>query len=210
MDASLLHPSRFLKSAEFRGKDVTYTIRSIELEELEDEQGKKKTKGIVGFAETPKLLVINRTNSDCIKGMFGRETDNWVGKRVTFYPAPFFDNFTKEHTTAIRVRGSPDIKESVTVSVHLPRKKATTVKMTKTGAAPGPLSVDELRSECAAIDEAIDGAPTPEACDAAWTAGLGKRINALPPNERAQKTARFKARKGSTRDTAALPPDGPQ
>lgn len=205
MDAALLHPSRFLKSAEFAGKDVTYTIASIQLEELESEDGKSKTKGVVGFRETKKLLVINRTNSDCIKGMFGRETDNWIGKRVTFFPAPFFDNFTKEHTTAIRVRGSPDIKEATTVTIHLPKKKPTQMKMTKTGAATGPLEGDELAAELAAIDAAIAACESPAACDAAWKAGLGARINRLPPPDRDIMTATFKVRKAATR-TSDVPP----
>lgn len=209
MDAALLHPSRFLKSAEFAGKDVTYTIASIQLEELESEDGKSKTKGVVGFRETKKLLVINRTNSDCIKGMFGRETDNWIGKRVTFFPAPFFDNFTKEHTTAIRVRGSPDIKEATTVTIHLPKKKPTQVKMVKTGAAPGPLNGDELAAEVAAIEAAIAECDSPAVCDAAWKAGLGARINRLPPTDRDLMTAAFKLRKSETRAPSSEAPPTP-
>lgn len=205
MDAALLHPSRFLKSAEFKGKDVTYTIASVVLEDLEDENGKTKTKGIVSFRETKKLLVINRTNSDCIKGMFGRETDNWIGKRVTFYPAPFFDNFTKEHTTAIRVRGSPDIKEATTVTVHLPRKKPVQVKMARTGDAPAPMSGDELGEELSAISSVLAECDSPAACDAAWKAGLGARINRLPKPERDAKTEEFKARKAATKQSNEVP-----
>lgn len=207
MDAALLHPSRFLHSQEFKGKDVTLTITKIDLEELEDENQKKKMKGVISFGESPKLLVINRTNSDCLKGMFGRETDAWVGKRITFYPAPFFNNFTKEHTTCIRVRGSPDLKEATTVTVALPRKKAVQVKMAKTSAAASAAPVlagDELQVELDAISALISAAePTPAACDALWSAGLGKRIAGLPPPEKAVKTEEFKARK---RGQPAAPP----
>ncbi len=196
MDAALLHPSRFLHSQEFKGKDVTLTIARIEMEELEDENNKKKMKGVISFQESPKLLVINRTNSDCLKGMFGRETDAWIGKRITFYPAPFYNNFTKEHTTCIRVKGSPDLKEAVTVTVALPRKKPVQVKMVKTGGAPVPLAGDELQAELDAISQLIAAAePTAVACDALWSAGLGKRIAALPAAEKAAKTEEFKARK---------------
>lgn len=205
MDAALLHPSRFLKSQEFHGEDVTYTIAGIALEDLEDENKKVKTKGIVSFAETKKLLVINRTNSDCIKGMFGRETDAWIGKRVTFYPAPFFDNFTKENTTAIRVRGSPDLKADLSVTIALPKKKPVTVKMAKT--RPMGLAQDDLEVALVAIRATIAGS-APEACDAAWGAGLGKRINALPKPEREAITAEFKARRAS-KAPAAPPVDEP-
>lgn len=205
MDVALLHPSRFLKSAELKGKDTTFTITGIQLEELEDENGKKKTKGIVSFKETPKLLVINRTNSDCIKGMFGRETDNWIGKRVTLYPAPFFDNFTKEHTTAIRVKGSPDIKEATTITVHLPRKKPTQVKMARTGDAPAALGGDELEAEVSALRAVLAECGSPEACDAAWKAGLGGRISRLPPDTRAILTSEFKAQKVATKQQQSEP-----
>ena len=203
MDVALLHPSRFLKSQEFKGKDVTLTITGVHLEELEDEKNRKQNKGVVTFKETPKLLVINRTNSDCIKGMFGRETNNWIGKRVTLYPEPFFNNFTKEHTTAIRVRGSPDIQASTTVTIHLPRKKPTQVRMTKTGAAP---TKDDLDAECAAIDEVLAAAETPEACDAAWNAGLGARINRLPPDLKNEKSNAFKKRRRELKAPAPTEP----
>lgn len=208
MDVALLHPSRFLKSAEFKGKDTTLTITGVQLEELEDENGKKKTKGIVSFKETTKLLVINRTNSDCIKGMFGRETDNWIGKRVTLYPAPFFDNFTKEHTTAIRVKGSPDIKEATTITVHLPRKKPTQVKMARTGVSSAPIAGDELAAEMDAIRAALEPhRGNAQACDAAWKAGIGARIGRLPPAEREVMTSEFKAIKKNepTQSTEAAP-----
>lgn len=205
MDAALLHPGRFIKSQEFKGEDVTYTIASITLEDFEDENKKVKTKGTIAFKEITKLWIINRTNSDCLKGMWGKETDNWIGKRVTLYPAPFFDNFTKEHTTAIRVRGSPDLKEATTITVHLPRKKPVQVKMAKTGSKF--LAQDDLEAELAAISVAIAALePTKDACNAAWSAGLGKRIEGLPPAERKEKTAEFAKRRAGAPSAEAPPP----
>lgn len=144
MDAALLFPSKYLKSADFKGKDVTLTIASIKLEDLADDKGGTKTKGIVAFKETPKLWVLNRTNVECVKGMFGRETDAWLNKRVTLYPAPFHDPFTNERTTAIRLRGSPDIEKQMTVEVRLPRKKPVKATMIKTGQAGAPAPAVDL------------------------------------------------------------------
>lgn len=202
MDASLLHPSRFLKAAEFKGKDVTYTVRAVEIEELESDDGKKKTKGIMSFVETGKQLVINRTNSDCFKAMFGRETDNWVGKRVTFWPAPYFDSFSKEHMVAVRVRGSPDITAPVSATIKLARKKATTVTMQKTGGVAQGLVGDALEAEIQSITDAIDSSPTPEACDATWMVVLNKgtRVTALPPQDRDRLIAHFKKHKNAVRE----------
>ena len=131
MDYSLLFPSEYLKSAQFNGRDVTLTIKSVSLEELEGIQG-KKLKGIIGFQERPLKWVLNRTNASALVAMFGRETDAWRGKRVTLWPAPFTDPQTGEATTAIRVRGSPDISANMEFELRLPRKKPLTVKLLKT------------------------------------------------------------------------------
>lgn len=207
MHADLLHPSRFLKSAEFLGKDVTFTIAEVALEELERDDNSKETKGVVAFKETPKLLLLNRTNSTCLKEMFGVETEAWKGKRVTFFPFPMTDPFTKKPISAIRLRGSPDIAAPVSVSIKLRKRKATVMTMNRTGngAPPVVLEGDQLEAECAAIDQAI-AAAEPSACDAVWTAGLGKRIAALPPAEKAAKTEAFKARKRGVPALEAPPP----
>lgn len=133
MDVSLLFPSRFIKSAEFQGRDVTLTIAAVVLEDLESSDGATKRKGIVGFRETDKGWVLNRTNASCLAGMFGKETDQWIGKRVTLYPAVHKDSFTGEVGTAIRVRGSPDLTADKRVEIRLPRKKPTTVTLKATG-----------------------------------------------------------------------------
>ena len=137
MDFDALFPGRFLKAGEFQGKAVTLTIAAVKVEDLEGDNG-SKTKGIVSFAESKRQLVLNRTNGECIKAMFGRNTDDWIGKRVTLYPAPY------EGDIAIRVKGSPDIEKSLTVEIKLPRKRPYNVTLEKTTKAkPAPV-VEEV------------------------------------------------------------------
>ncbi len=158
MNFDELFPGRFLKSSKFKGKDVTLTIKSVRTEELEGDKG-KKLKGIVAFEKTPLELVLNRTNGECLKAMFGRETDAWLGKRVTLWPAPYHDNMTGEVTTAIRVRGSPDIDANKTFELKLARKKPTSMTMVKTSGAkgdapapqPGPPTPEEVHEAEAAL-----------------------------------------------------------
>lgn len=133
MDYDLLFPGRFIKSADLRGKDATVTITGILTEELPQANGAPRLRGIVSFAETKKGLVLNRTNAECLKGMFGRETDVWIGKRVTLFPAPFNDPFGGDQTTCLRIRGSPDLERDTPVEVKLPRKRPATVVMKATG-----------------------------------------------------------------------------
>jgi hypothetical protein len=129
MDFDELYPNRFMKAGEFKGKDVTLTITKVILEELAGKVGPEK-KGILCFARTTKQLVLNKTNGLCLKALFGRNTDEWIGKKVTFFPAEiqFEDN-----DLAIRVRGSPDITAPVTFELKLARKKPRMVTLQPTG-----------------------------------------------------------------------------
>lgn len=138
-DYDVLFPGRFLKSGEFAGKDATMTIARVRTEDLPDKPQTTRVRGIIGFKETKKELVLNRTNGECLKAMFGRDVDAWVGKRVTFFPAPHFNNITKEMGTAIRVRGSPDLTADMPVEIRLAQHKPFSVllkRVVRGGARP--------------------------------------------------------------------------
>jgi hypothetical protein len=142
LDYDQLFPGRFLKAGEFQGKDVTLTINEIRLEELPQDRGGNRIRGIIGFKETKKELVLNRTNGECLKGMWGRDTANWLGKRVTLYPAPY------DGDVAIRVKGSPDLAEPLQIEVKLPKKRPMPMTMQVTGkrqnGAPKPAPVTDF------------------------------------------------------------------
>lgn len=132
MDFDEMYPGKFIKAADLKGQDFTYTVKAIHLEELEGNKG-KQTKGILSFVESPKQLALNKTNGLCLKAMFGRDTGKWVGKRVTLFPEPI--DF-EDVEICIRVRGSPDIEADIQAEIKLPRKKPRTRLLKKTGAAP--------------------------------------------------------------------------
>lgn len=129
-DYDELYPGRFLKAGNFKGREVTLTITAVDLEELEDKKG-KKGKGVLSFERTKLQLVLNRTNGECLKGMFGRATAKWIGKRVTFYPVTV-EAFGAP-TLAIRVRGSPDIPTDLRIICHIGQQGAVSVTMKRTG-----------------------------------------------------------------------------
>lgn len=112
-----LYPGRFLKAGLFKGKKVTLTIKDVDLEELEDNNGKPKAKAILSFVERPMELVMCKTNGLCIRAMFGKELANWKGKRITFFPGQW------NGEECVRVWGSPDLKQEQTVQIELPRRK---------------------------------------------------------------------------------------
>jgi hypothetical protein len=130
MDAALLTPSKYIKAVSFQGKDRTVTITGVKIEELEREDNTKEMRGLISMAETQKRWVLNVTNVKSLVALFGRETDNWLGKKVTLYPEP---NEMSESGFAIRVRGSPELEKDVAFTLKLARKKARRVVLKATG-----------------------------------------------------------------------------
>lgn len=123
VDFDQLYPGRFLKAGEFAGKKVTLTIAEVNLDELIGNDGTKKVKGVISFKETPKQIPLNKTNGICLKSMFGRKPQEWVGKKIILFPGQW------NGEEAIRIWGSPDIQQEIAVEVSLPRKKPFTMTM---------------------------------------------------------------------------------
>lgn len=121
-----LYPGRFLKSGELLGEKRTFTIETVEIDELEGEKG-KKIQGVISFKETKMQLLLNKTNGQCIKAMFGKKLSAWEGKRITLYPD--LVRFGPDMVDGIRIWGSPDIPRNIEAIVSLPRRKPTTMTM---------------------------------------------------------------------------------
>lgn len=111
-DWQLAFPSRYIGAQHLHGRDVTLTISRVELELLEMfRQGKteKKRKLILFFKELegrgedePSMLLMNKTNSRTVAGLFGKSVDAWVGKAVTLF-ATEVEAFGKSQE-AVRIR----------------------------------------------------------------------------------------------------------
>ena len=112
-----LYPGRFLKAGLLKGQKVTLTIKDVDLEGLEDENGKKQQKAILAFEERPMQLVMCKTNGICIKSMFGPALADWLGKRVTLFESQW------NGEPCIRIWGSPDIPSDQKIVVKLPRRR---------------------------------------------------------------------------------------
>lgn len=116
VDWDELYPGRFLKAGEFKGKKPTLTITEVEIKELIGDKG-PQIKGVISFQKTEKKLALNKTNGICLKAMFGRKVQDWIGKRVTLFAGIW------NGEECIRVWGSPDIGADQVAEVSLPRKK---------------------------------------------------------------------------------------
>lgn len=102
LDGALMFPSEFITAEELNGYDMALTIRGVKRDELKMEGGKCKPGIVVTFDETPKKLVLNKTNSKTVAGLHGVEAKKWVGKRIAIYPTTC--KFAKETVSCIRVR----------------------------------------------------------------------------------------------------------
>ncbi len=124
VDYDELFLNRFLKAGLFKGKKVTLTITAVDTEPLPQDNGRDRIRGILSFKETERQLVLNSTNGQCIKAMFGRKVQDWVGKKVTLCAET--DKFGRETVEAVRVWGSPELERDKSVDVQLPRRKPKT------------------------------------------------------------------------------------
>jgi hypothetical protein len=131
VDFDELFSQRFLKAGLLRGKPATLTIADVDVEPLPQDNGKDRDRGIISFAGTDKQLVLNKTNGECFRAMFGRKVADWIGKRITLVPAT--DRFGSKIVDCIRVAGSPDIESAIEVEITMPRKKPKMIRLERTG-----------------------------------------------------------------------------
>lgn len=151
VDWDELYPGRFIKATEFKGKQVTLKITEVRIEELIGDKG-PQIKGIISFERTEKKWAINRTNGECCKAMFGRKVQEWIGKRVTLFPA------LHDGEPCIRVWGSPEIDKDFDVLITLPRKRPFVMTMHKTGGGAKAQSAKASESRAAPPPEREPGA----------------------------------------------------
>jgi len=112
-DYRTLFDSEFLRAWDLQGRAVTVTIERVAQGSLTNHQkGKSEKKPFVWFKGKSKPLGLNRTNSKTIAAMYGKATEDWVGKSVTLYPTT--TSFGAEHgIDCIRIKpavptGKPD------------------------------------------------------------------------------------------------------
>jgi hypothetical protein len=104
MNIDAAFPSKYLKAADIGETDLALTIKEVVMETVgqgEEAEGKP----IIYFNETEKGLVLNKTNTNTIKGLYSAETDNWVGKTIALFATEV--DFAGKQTLALRVRMRP-------------------------------------------------------------------------------------------------------
>ena len=86
MNIDKLFPSRYLKAPDLNSENVIGTVSRFAVETVRDVQsGKDEEQAVVHFEEIEKGLILNRTNAESIAALHGRETEVWLGKRITLF-----------------------------------------------------------------------------------------------------------------------------
>ena len=87
LHVDLMFPSKYLKAADFQGKDVTLTIKLVTRDELRDVKGGMKKKYVVHFKETDKMFVLGTTTAHMIATATGEpKAIKWPGLKITLFP----------------------------------------------------------------------------------------------------------------------------
>lgn len=98
--------SDFLKADDIGANFWTVTINKVDMKNFDD--GSRKL--FVMFNDIDKGLVLNKTNADMIGGLYGHNTDAWVGRQIMLFTMPV--DYQGKKVNAIRVRGPAPAQNS--------------------------------------------------------------------------------------------------
>jgi hypothetical protein len=77
---------------------LVLTIQDYSVEEVGPD---KETKCLLEFQETEKKLVLNVTNGRVLGDLFGKDADDWIGKRIKLITQPV--PFAGKTTVGVRI-----------------------------------------------------------------------------------------------------------
>ena len=159
MNIDTAFPSKYLKAADIGDSDMALTIRSVEIETIG--QGEDAdSKPILYFNETEKGLVLNKTNSTTIKGLYSAETDNWIGKAIALFSTEV--DYAGKQTLALRVRMKAPVKAAPSVAEYRARYGERMAEARQLGvdapALPEDATIEQIIAAGKALKTAIDKA----------------------------------------------------
>src|SRR5580765_7183046 len=142
--ASDFDQSKYLKAADLP-HEKKFRIKHVTEEQIGPD---KERKLVVWFTNDQHGLVLNRTNNRAIRGAYGDNTDDWVGKIVVIFTT--MADFRGKMTPALRVRIPPP-KQATDAAAATPPHPATPEKSAAAAAAADPelkpAPVEPIRDE---------------------------------------------------------------
>lgn len=93
-----VYESKYIAAPDLQSRAIELIISQVDTQKFDD-----GPKLIVFFQGKKKGLLLNVTNMKNITTLYGPETDNWIGKTITLFPA--WVDYKGQTTEAVRVRG---------------------------------------------------------------------------------------------------------
>src|SRR3990167_8635773 len=101
MKMSQMFPSQYITAADVEDADVILTIKAVKIEQV-GKSDDPQSKPVIHFDETEKTLTLNKTNAKTIEGIYGSETDLWIGKPISLFATE--TEFAGKPVLAVRIR----------------------------------------------------------------------------------------------------------
>jgi hypothetical protein len=112
-------PSDYLRAADLNNKEVTYTMRSVAIEQIGAD---KEDKPVLYFEGQEKGIILNKTNAAAIAQIYGDDTDDWAGEAITLFSA--IVSFQGQNVPAIRVKAPSRKKTAKSGAPAAPKASA--------------------------------------------------------------------------------------
>jgi hypothetical protein len=152
-----LYAGKFLTGPEC-AEQPTFKITAVREEQVEDPEKPKQFRVkvvIYGLflRDRERPWIVCKSSAIMLAALFGEDHTRWVGRHVTlrFDPEISVDG---RKVGGARPLGSPELERPITVSIKLPRRKATKHELIPTG-DPLPLALRGLNASEAALSGAL-------------------------------------------------------
>jgi hypothetical protein len=123
-------PKDFLNAEDLLKESKVLTIRRMGREEVGPD---KKPKLVARFDETDKGMVINQTNADTLKQLFGPEPQDAIGGRIELYAGQAM--FNGKSVPALRLR-RPSRTHGLPIRGEPPRRPSSAIGEPPNNGAP--------------------------------------------------------------------------
>jgi hypothetical protein len=95
-----LFGGKYIKAADLPDdEDMVVTIKGYSFEPVGQD---KEMKAVLTFRENEKQLVLNKTNAGTIANLYGKDFEDWVGRKIALFATEV--DFAGKSTLAVRVR----------------------------------------------------------------------------------------------------------
>ena len=95
-------PSRFLKQTDIEG-DTVVTIEAVKKDNVARDDEPVEIKPLCKFGEYEKPLVLNATNIKRLFAACGKDSKDWIGKKVMLFVDPDVE-YAGQTTGGLRIR----------------------------------------------------------------------------------------------------------